>query len=118
MTAIDIDGAQRSFGQWLHHTGSGLSPDTALRTGRARLAAGVEESLLALRDDRTELPPELRQLLGPLHPRTYDAAVRLLLWARHAPDGPKCRSYRAALQLIQQLATHDVEATAVERASV
>lgn len=117
MTETDINGAQRSFGLWLCHISSGLSSDTALRTGRARLGGGIEDSLLALREDRTELPPAMRELFGPLRPRTYDAAVRLLLWAVHAPDGPRCRSYGAALYLIQQLDTHDVEETAVERAS-
>lgn len=107
MTDVTDHGAKHAFDQWARHTSRGLTSDAALPTRQARLD-GIEDTLLALRDDSTQLPPALRQLLGPLRPRTYDAAVRLLLWARHAPQGPRCSSYRAALYLVQRLDQHDL----------
>lgn len=109
MTKLEIEAARTSFGWWLRHTSSRLPSSAALRSRRARLGDGIEDTLFALRDDRTELPPALRQLLGPVQPRTYDAAVRLLLWARHAPDGPRCLCYRAALYLVQRPDICDVD---------
>lgn len=110
MTDTGIEAAEQAFGWWLRHTSSRLPSNAALRSRRARLGDGIEDALLELRDDRTLLPAGLRRLFGPLDPRTYDEAVRLLLWARHAPQGPRCLSYRAALYLLQQLDVDDVEA--------
>ena len=109
LRATDLEAARTSFGWWLRHTSSRLPSNAALRSRRARLGDGIEDTLFALRDDRTELPPALQQLLGPLQPPTYDAAVRLLLWARHAPEGPRCLSYRAALYLVQRLDMDDAD---------
>lgn len=109
MTTMYIDEAERSFGWWLRHTGNGLPSTATLRRRPAQSGDGIEDALLALRDDRNELSAALRHLLGPLRPRTYDAAVRLLLWARHAPTGPRCRSYRAALYLVRRLEEPDIE---------
>lgn len=109
MTQMNVESARQSFGWWLRHTKSGLPSNAALRSRRTGLSDGIADTLLALRDDRTELPPALRQLLGPLDPRTYDEAVRLLLWARHAPTGPMCVSYRSALYLVQRLEQPDIE---------
>ncbi|GEM_PF-5219735 len=57
-------------------------------------------------------PPEgllerLSTIDRPMHPATslelglgrsstYARAARLLLWARHTPEGPRCRSFRSA----------------------
>ena len=116
MTMTDETGARRAFGWWLRHTSSDPSSYDGLR--RQRLGEDIEDVLLALRDDTRQLPTALRQRLGPLLPPTYDAAARLLLWARHAPRGPRCRSYRAALYLVRRLERDDVARADVEGADL
>lgn len=116
-TNTTIDALQDSFARWLRHASRESSSDAVLRSRRLGLDDRVKDTLLALRDDHTPLPAELRELLGPLRPPTYDDAARLLLWARHAPGGPRCRSYRSALYLLQCLEATDVEDTSVQRVS-
>lgn len=59
---------------------------------------GVEiDALLGqLSDDRELVPAPTTAALGQDSPCSYARASWLLIWARHAPDGPRCRSYRAA----------------------
>ena len=55
------------------------------------------ESLLeVLVTDVSPLPAQTARELGLEPGVTYARAARLLLWARHAPGGPSCRSFRAA----------------------
>lgn len=117
MATSEMQQAQQSFEWWLRHTSRGLTSGAALRSRRPMLGDGIEDTLLALRDDETELAATHRGLLGDLQPRTYDEAVRLLLWARHAPSGPRCLSYRASLYFLQALDREDVEAANLQTAS-
>lgn len=61
-------------------------------------ATGVKiDALLGqLSDDREPAPAPTTAALGQDSPCSYARASWLLVWARHAPDGPRCRSYRAA----------------------
>lgn len=104
----DTSTAQRTFGRWLWDTGA-QPPGAVHRPGGAWSGEVVEAALLALRDDATVLPSDLHRLFGPLRPPTYEAAARMLLWARHAPSGPRCVSYRSALYLLQRLEEDDVD---------
>ena len=115
MTNTDHRGARQAFGWWLRHTASDPSTHDGLR--RRRLGEDIEDVLLTLRDDTRRLPSGLRQRLGPLQPPTYDAAARLLLWVRHAPQGPRCRSYRAALYLVRRLERDDLATMETEMAT-
>ena len=55
------------------------------------------ESLLeVLATEVRPLPAQTARELGLEPGATYARAARLLLWARHAPGGPCCRSFRAA----------------------
>ncbi len=61
-------------------------------------ATGVEiDALLGhVSNDRRLVPAPTTAALGQGSPCSYARASWLLVWARHAPDGPRCRSYRAA----------------------
>jgi hypothetical protein len=61
-------------------------------------ATGVEvEALLGqLSNDREQVPAPTATALGQDSPCGYARASWLLVWARREPDGPRCRSYRAA----------------------
>lgn len=117
MIEPDRTEARRTLTWWLHDTISRARSPHALRHGRGWLGGGLEETLLALRGDLAPMPAAARDLLGPLRPRTYDAAARLLLWACHDGRGPQCRSYRSALYLVRRLEPEDLDGvgTAVAR---
>lgn len=61
-------------------------------------ATGVEvDALLGdVSDDRGLVPAPASAALGQDSRCSYARASWLLVWAHHAPDGPRCRSYRAA----------------------
>jgi hypothetical protein len=61
-------------------------------------ATGVKvDALLGqLSNDRELVPAPTTAALGQESPCSYVRASWLLAWAHHAPDGPRCRSYRAA----------------------
>jgi hypothetical protein len=42
------------------------------------------------------MPEATTSALGLVGPCSYGRASRLLLWARHASNGPHCRSYGSA----------------------
>jgi hypothetical protein len=61
-------------------------------------ATGVEiDALLShVSNDRELVPAPTTAALGQDSACSYARASWLLVWAHHAPDGPRCRSYRAA----------------------
>ncbi len=59
-------------------------------------AVRVDALLGYVSNDRGLLPASTTAALGQDLPCSYARASWLLVWTRHAPDGPRCRSYRAA----------------------
>jgi hypothetical protein len=106
-----------SSSAWPRPASSGTPAGAATSTGQARevfdhwveagcptwLPSRVETSGLAadellgqLSDEPAPLPAQITRALGQLSPCSYARGSWLLVWARHATDGPRCRSYRAA----------------------
>lgn len=63
----------------------------------------LDDLLGRLRRDDTRLAATATSHLGLPRSTTYGQLARLLWWARKDPNGPRCRSYRAALYLVGEL---------------
>ncbi len=77
------------FVQWVE---AGCPP----RLPSGPTAVRVDALLGYVSNDRGLLPVSTTAALGQDLPCSYARASWLLVWTRHAPDGPRCRSYRAA----------------------
>lgn len=87
------NGVERRFCQWV----VGHAPDPSARRGWSPAGSADPASLIdELARTEQAMPAEVAALLGlPAH-ASYDDGVDRLRWARHAADGPRCRSYRSA----------------------
>ena len=83
--------AREVFDHWVE---AGCPTWLPSRVETAGLAA--DELLGQLSDEPAPLPAQITRALGQLSPCSYARGSWLLVWARHATDGPRCRSYRAA----------------------
>ena len=87
------DGAARRFCQWV----AGHSP---CRSGREGWSPSGSADPAALIDELARtgqaMPAEIAALLCLPAQASYADGVERLRWARHAADGPRCRSYRSA----------------------
>ena len=88
-TAPPVGEVREVFDQWVE---AGCPP--WLPSGAT--GVGVDVLLGHVSDDRGLVPALTTAALGQDLPCSYARASWLLVWARHAPDGPRCRSYRAA----------------------
>ena len=90
-TAVAADEADEVFERWVQRR----CPEPL--TDGGRYAPEPPERLLErLSTVDRPMPPATSLELGLGRSSTYARAARLLLWARHAPDGPRCRSLRSA----------------------
>lgn len=80
-------------------------PETARLPGPGGLEGTIvlDDLLARLRSEDTRLAARTTSRLRLPRSMTYGQLARLLWWARKDPNGPRCRSYRAALYLIEQL---------------
>ena len=85
---------QRRFCRWVGAHCPDMAADAHDHPGSGPAAA---ESLLdALAQLDRALPGEIAVMLGLSPGADYADGVGRLRWARHAADGPRCRSYRSA----------------------
>jgi hypothetical protein len=86
---VPVDEARDAFDRWIRQHAREPMVDMPAATS----AEALLESLAA---EVQSLPATTARELGLEPGDTYARAARLLLWARHAPGGPGCRSFRAA----------------------
>jgi hypothetical protein len=87
------NGAERRFCHWV----AGHAPGPSGREGRSPAGSADPASLIdELARTGQAMPAEIAALLGLPAQASYDDGVDRLRWARHAADGPRCRSYRSA----------------------
>jgi hypothetical protein len=90
-SAVPPDQAGDVFGRWVHRR----CPEPLTDGGRYRPEPPERLLERLLAEDRP-LPVDVSLTLGLGRCATYARAAELLLWARHAPEGPNCSSFRAA----------------------
>jgi hypothetical protein len=82
---------RRDFDRWVE---AGCPPLLSRRSETSR--ARADELLGQLTEEFEPMPETTTRALGLVGPCSYGRASRLLLWARHASNGPHCRSYGSA----------------------
>jgi hypothetical protein len=82
---------RRDFDRWVE---AGCPPLLSRRSKTSR--ARADELLGQLTEEPQPMPEATTSALGLVGPCSYGRASRLLLWARHASNGPHCRSYGSA----------------------
>jgi hypothetical protein len=93
--------ALAAFARWV----GGRCPEL-LPAGSGGGGQQPDDLLGLLSGEPRPVPPPTARALGRPAGCSHARASRLLVWARHAVDGPRCRSYRSALYFLAG-ASHD-----------
>lgn len=103
---VAVEARCEAFHRWVDGQCTGPPPVSGDDTG------GTAEGLLELLSTvALSLPYETARSLGLPPSTTHARAARLLLWARHAPGGPCCRSFRSARYFLRDAEPDGLPAT-------